>query len=189
MGRDVRIASSTTPTTVSIHAPTWGATSEGYTFNTIYCFNPRAHVGRDRAMASAAQQKESFNPRAHVGRDLQRLPTKRKLKFQSTRPRGARLTVGRVNVRYFNSFNPRAHVGRDRRRALRPFLHFLFQSTRPRGARLDAADLINWAVDVSIHAPTWGATSPGQIKQYISEFQSTRPRGARPKGDGGIQQV
>ena len=33
---------------VSIHAPTWGATSLHIRTNFAVCFNPRAHVGRDR---------------------------------------------------------------------------------------------------------------------------------------------
>ena len=54
------------------------------------------------------------------------------------------------------SFNPRAHVGRDcqlRKRAHVP--------------------------SVSIHAPTWGATSPRPLLSSMLRFQSTRPRGAR----------
>ena len=77
-------------------------------------FNPRAHAGRDRAMATLSFVLSSFNPRAHAGRDLSNkiillflhivsihAPTRgatypifeeleRQL-FQSTRPRGARL--------------------------------------------------------------------------------------------------
>jgi len=78
--------------------------------------------------------------------------------FQSTRPRGARLTrpsiagagspgfnprarVGRDNVVsiFFPpslSFNPRARVGRDWPRPAAVRFSIEFQSTRPRGARL-----------------------------------------------------
>ena len=34
------------------------------------CFNPRAHVGRDREPCVALLFGLGFNPRAHVGRDL-----------------------------------------------------------------------------------------------------------------------
>ena len=43
---------------------------------------------------------------------------------------------------------------------------------------LQAQDLLRL---VSIHAPTWGATSTFDVVQEISTFQSTRPRGARPR--------
>ena len=54
-------------------------------------------------------------------------------------------------------FNPRAHVGRDKRKP-----HFLC------------------VYGVSIHAPTWGATTDVIINSTKEWFQSTRPRGARP---------
>ena len=56
----------------------------------------------------------------------------------------------------------------------------MFQSTRPRGARLDWRAPNVDSIEVSIHAPTGGATSlfPSQTLQQW--FQSTRPRGARP---------
>ena len=98
-------------------------------------FNPRAHVGRDRADTHRAMMSLSFNPRAHVGRDggKSKIHHKKRLvsihaptwgatystdagttlsEFQSTRPRGARLSV---NIKFSRScsFNPRAHVGRD----------------------------------------------------------------------------
>ena len=57
--------------TVSIHAPTWGATLPFIDpFSTYSCFNPRAHVGRDTNEVSFFHSKTSFNPRAHVGRDV-----------------------------------------------------------------------------------------------------------------------
>ena len=57
------------------------------------------------------------------------------LSFQSTRPRGARPSP----------------------RNVRP-CPLLFQSTRPRGARRGAVVDVLAVVDVSIHAPAWGAT-------------------------------
>ncbi len=78
----------------------------------------------------------SFNPRARVGRDsggVPRLNTSRV--FQSTRPRGARLGAGRFWV-----------------------IDIRFQSTRPRGARLIKKTIERAKIEVSIHAPAWGAT-------------------------------
>ena len=121
-------------------------------------------------------------------------------KFQSTRPRGARqLLCPLISVQ--RCFNPRAHVGRDTKWEVVGYKPFTFQSTRPRGARLS---MTSWStsmrcfnprahvgrdlllcvelgkvLDVSIHAPTWGATLCPNVVFIIAKFQSTRPRGAR----------
>ena len=55
-------------------------------------FNPRAHVGRDNFLSITLKLLISFNPRAHVGRDSMALFITTRSVFQSTRPRGARLT-------------------------------------------------------------------------------------------------
>ena len=79
-----------------------------------------------------------FNPRARVGRDVvRRGPDRRRRKFQSTRPRGARRHPLEPRCRVRTRFNPRARVGRDP-----------CDSDFP-GKR-----------EVSIHAPAWGATRP-----------------------------
>ena len=128
---------------------------------------------------TARQVMEDFNPRARVGRDQRRFEsvmdlvisihapawgatrswksTDGSMKFQSTRPRGARL-YSNINNNYDNDisihapawgatgfaffrcvisahFNPRARVGRDSRRSPFKAAQEAFQSTRPRGAR------------------------------------------------------
>ena len=121
--------------------------------------------------------------------------------FQSTRPRGARLSaIMRLgNEKEFQSTRPR---GARPRRGPGFVHHFLFQSTRPRGARQAGhpesgkhscsfnprarvgRDLYNLSrfgsAPVSIHAPAWGATAGNRagVLGFI-QFQSTRPRGAR----------
>ena len=121
--------------------------------------------------------------------------------FQSTRPRGARLTLCLLS-NFFNyvsihaptwgatdeescysrracSFNPRAHVGRDKiyqdwyRKSSYVSIHApTWGATQQHHRGLDREK-------VSIHAPTWGATGRAD-KDYKSQmFQSTRPRGAR----------
>ena len=57
------------------------------------------------------------------------------LKFQSTRPRGARLVSSPGSDCIGNGFNPRARVGRDINQNTGYNLKSPFQSTRPRGAR------------------------------------------------------
>ena len=77
-------------------------------------------------------------------------------------------------------FNPRARVGRDRRKTFVYLAGLLFQSTRPRGARLfiNSGDVAE--IEVSIHAPAWGATGSSTVASVpCAVFQSTRPRGAR----------
>ena len=121
-------------------------------------------------------------------------------KFQSTRPRGARLRRRRA-ARPRHYFNPRAREGRDKppiqftpeiaefqstrprgARPNHPIPHIaasIFQSTRPRGARLKHGVLCWGWIEISIHAPARGATAPFYAFLDISLFQSTRPRGAR----------
>ena len=164
---------------ISIHAPTWGATA--YTIPTLgdpqfqsthprgvrhimlivlSCLNRfqsthprgvRRDVGECCACALAFQ---STHPRGvrHVSkhwRDVSPL-------FQSTHPRGVRR---RVISSYRNTcdFNPRTHVGCDA-----DFYHLLYMD------------------EISIHAPTWGATLRRNFFYGLDTFQSTHPRGVRP---------
>ena len=79
------------------------------------------------------------------------------VRFQSTRPRGARL-----------------------KQSMLVFVKYMFQSTRPRGARHEFVNGFVQYLQVSIHAPAWGATRRRrQPAASWSTFQSTRPRGAR----------
>ena len=53
-----------------------------------------------------------FNPRAHEGHDVVVIPVRFTILFQSTCPRGARLTHPETAV-LLTDFNPRAHEGHD----------------------------------------------------------------------------
>ena len=59
----------------------------------------------------------------------------------------------------------------------------MFQFTRPRGARHGRTPIIGQVGQVSIHAPTRGATSIFARIFALTEFQFTRPRGARLYAD------
>ena len=121
-------------------------------------------------------------------------------RFQSTRPRGARLDDFAIDF-CTSRFNPRAHAGRDMLEQ-KSYVYPTFQSTRPRGARRQY--VIYFAIsncfnprahagrDVTVSC-LWQcfqfqSTRPRgarheshyQGSRYI-KFQSTRPRGARPK--------
>ncbi len=77
---------------VSIHAPAWGATLTTTSVrHTSVGFNPRARMGRDRAVCLCCSLISSF---------------------QSTRPHGARRWLG-LGRRLRRRFNPRARMGRD----------------------------------------------------------------------------
>ena len=187
---------------VSIHAPTWGATQASMPSPVPnISFNPRAHVGRDRwdSLNSVCCYVSIHAPT--WGATL--MPFSKRsfsLLFQSTRPRGAR-PLPFASVDSGIGFNPRAHVGRDLASAMRRNTQLSFQSTRPRGARPIRVLGQVRCIGVSIHAPTWGATSvscAGGSTYAVSihaptwgatckiihnllskQFQSTRPRGAR----------
>ena len=120
-------------------------------------FNPRTHVGCDKNVIKMIGHFAYFNPRTHVGCDTKCQPNGGKfVAFQSTHPRGVRLLEdwqGRYGFTFQSThprgvrpvwvslgspsvdFNPRTHVGCD------------YQN--------------DWSLrmcEISIHAPTWGAT-------------------------------
>ena len=80
VGRDVGVDQQQRVVGVSIHAPAWGATSH---------------------MCRPSTCRSGFNPRARVGRDIKAGTIRdRAGKFQSTRPRGARLSPNWTNTNY-----------------------------------------------------------------------------------------
>ncbi len=120
------------------------------------------------------------------------------LKFQSTHPRGVRLSSNenRAARKSFNprtregcddsmviagyhswGFNPRTREGCDYL-ALSYHAVYVFQSTHPRGVRPLALTCCDVSV-VSIHAPARGATLCNNVTSICWLFQSTHPRGVR----------
>ena len=106
----------------------------------LFCFNSRAHKGRDPPTLEMLQWAHSFNSRAHKGRDSLVVPVSKKLCVSIHAPtRGATFHLSK------------SKTARE------------FQFTRPQGARLNIK-LRNLLNDyVSIHAPTRGATSMRSI--------------------------
>ena len=170
---------------VSIHAPAWGATSCGWWCSAMWCrFNPRTRVGCDCRQAPAPGSRCRFNPRTRVGCDRASCNVGGSIlwvsihapawgattatlqqheggfQFQSTHPRGVRRGAGASCTGAGASFNPRTRVGCDQ--------HIVVIQGR--------------SLQVSIHAPAWGATrNKGQTCGPAGGFQSTHPRGVRPK--------
>ena len=101
--------------------------------------------------------------------------------FQSTRPRGARLSAlsqARGLVR-FQSARPR---GARRSDAIPTMCTRSISIHAPAWGATVEDDLLVHRIVISIHAPAWGATRRKEIAKRLNEFQSTRPRGARPVG-------
>jgi len=171
-GRDTRMAPAAPKApTVSIHAPTRGAThvpglhpGEVVTFqftrprgarrrlaphlSTPGCFNSRAHAGRDRSHVLRTTDDGSFNSRAHAGRDAARSGAKSRRCVSIHAPTRGATTATRCS-RSSPSFNSRAHAGRDSSCAAQPAVH-----------------------SVSIHAPTRGATPRNHCSAFNKRFNS-----------------
>ena len=136
VGCDVQNANQgVNPTGISIHAPTWGATH--LLFKLFLCLAISIHAPTWGATEAA-----------HLPLAV--------LQFQSTHPRGVRPRRGWRPAPPSN-FNPRTHVGCDLffLRILQPIRYF-----NPRTHV--GCDFGKWFVkhpwNISIHAPTWGAT-------------------------------
>ena len=124
---------------VSIHAPTKGATVTASRKSPgNHCFNPRSHEGSDHEPEAKHYKLIGFNPRSHEGSDAM-------LTFIST------VSLG---------FNPRSHEGSDALNPVAYALFRMFQSTLPRRERLWNDWFRDTNYQVSIHAPTKGATFP-----------------------------
>ena len=100
------------------------------------------------------------------------------LRFQFTRPRGARRATQDFPAGCAR-FNSRAHEGRDRRRRQDRHAGGRFQFTRPRGARPSPSPRPPCGRPVSIHAPTRGATCLRRIHRRAMPVSIHAPtRGA-----------
>ena len=118
------------------------------------------------------------------------------LRFQSTHPRGVRLRRrerSSSSSSYFNPrthvgcdhtartlfltswyFNPRTHVGCDVSPRLLSALASQFQSTHPRGVRHRITPALEDCSEISIHAPTWGATAPSSSSPPVLFYFNPR---------------
>ena len=121
---------------VSIHAPTRGATPDVGGTAANKAFQSTHPHGVRRAMATRSKYGTGFNPRTHTGCDYS-------------------LTVASSNSL---GFNPRTHTGCDLPQTCIPAFPTPFQSTHPHGVRLVRSHFLLFFNSVSIHAPTRGAT-------------------------------
>ena len=151
--------------TVSIHAPTRGATIKN---RSIFSFN----------------RFQSTHPRGV--RQVHDVSCKEYQTFQSTHPRGVRLRTSSRAV-YILSFNPRTHEGCDEPSSCWCSPPYSFNPRTHEGCDVFVpwSDLCGYYV--SIHAPTRGATRHRRCYATNGEFQSTHPRGVRHV-DAGVYQ-
>ena len=140
-----------------IHTPTWGATKTISDIDTQLEFQS-THPRGVRPGDTCLLPLRSVSIHAPTwGATSWAVGLGRGVLFQSTHPHGVRHEIALILLGN-QRFNPRTHMGCDR-----PFCR-------------DAAPDV-----VSIHAPTWGATSMTITKDQMFSFQSTHPRGVRPK--------
>ena len=122
--------------TVSIHAPTWGATTLRVRFlSSSDGFNPRTHMGCDPRDRWQLRSGFCFNPRTHMGCDKKYLEKKVLANVSIHAP-----TWGATKLYEIAE------------------MIWQFQSTHPHGVRHTYYFLLWTSSRVSIHAPTWGAT-------------------------------
>ena len=117
-------------------------------------FNPRAHVGRDKPCRSNTRTSSHVSIHAPTwGATLSSRIREEAIKFQSTRPRGARQMYS-ANRQLTDIVSIHAPTwGATCLHLSYSSPQELFQSTRPRGARRDDPRT-GVPVCVSIHAPT-----------------------------------
>ena len=155
--RKVEVNSSTT--LISIHAPTWGATlcSYPYSCSSLY-FNPRTHVGCDATINKSLLIGSVFQSTHPRGVRLHPFPHHKYLfQFQSTHPRGVRPKSYEDTLQHKN-FNPRTHVGCDRYSPQETTDMLYFNPRTHVGCDTAKGKRITGGTEISIHAPTWGAT-------------------------------
>ena len=87
-----------------------------------------------------------------------------------------------TNISHFiGNFNPRSHEGSDQYlERVRSIDSEISIHAPTRGATTTSMGS-NYLVNISIHAPTRGATNNKQFLHCVSSFQSTLPRGERRK--------
>ena len=181
MGCDLQPQPRSPARDISIHAPTWGATrlsADTWVVLTFQSTHPRGvRLASSVALIISSRFQSThprgvrrwprtrpgsmryFNPRTHVGCDIIEMsmsPVTRL--FQSTHPRGVR-PFDSFASHGIGHFNPRTHVGCDDADGGAHVRHREISIHAPTwGATFSHARGITHRLRISIHAPTWGAT-------------------------------
>ena len=123
-------------------------------------FNPRSHEGSDVIVQSLQSGDFYFNPRSHEGSDgCSCLLSYAPYHFNPRSHEGSDLFCQCTRLQCYY-FNPRSHEGSDILFWLWEGTTMSFQSTLPRGERHYDKDNLPDTINISIHAPTRGATPP-----------------------------
>ena len=164
---------------VSIHAPTWGATHiVGMWIGMVSKFQSTLPHGERPMLCRPPADFSVFQSTLPHGERHLRLARKAEaIMFQSTLPHGERPRQG-VAPGSSSCFNPRSRMGSDFDDNLVDD-NGKFQSTLPHGERPHSCTSHGMPLDVSIHAPAWGATHASVAKRSPTLFQSTLPHGER----------
>ena len=180
---------------ISIHAPTWGATSLVRRYSLPFKhFNPRTHVGCDQQRTFTVHDQLDFNPRTHVGCDAFSRPAFSAFIISIHAPTwgATQELTGKIETESFQSTHPRG-VRHEQKTAIVEMSKF--QSTHPRGVRPfrvvwfgfvndfnprthvgcdSLPSLPATAAGISIHAPTWGATGIQRLAGNDSSYFNPR---------------
>ena len=144
---------------ISIHAPTRGATVQNGGYEPCFSnFNPRSHKGSDTQIHIVVRIAVISIHAPTRGATVFCKNYSPQVLFQSTLPQGERRLPNPLKQRWFRDFNPRSHKGSD-------LWNMPGVSNR----------------QISIHAPTRGATLMVLCSILQIIFQSTLPQGERQR--------
>ena len=121
-------------------------------------FNPRTYKRCDRLSEKVSTRMQSFNPRTYKRCDNDVLPFSKYFNVSIHAPtRGATL-LGNFQVHHYSRFNPRTYKRCDLSTNKCLIWSTMFQSTHLQEVRPSKKSCHKWGCNVSIHAPTRGAT-------------------------------
>ena len=146
---------------ISIHAPQWGATvPHGAVLKAAHISIHAPQWGATRSDVPSCAARSNFNPRTPVGCDWPAtFVTAKGRIFQSTHPSGVRRRF-RPSAPRNLYFNPRTPVGCDFSSELREAFNIDISIHAPQwGATCGHLRRGVGGVQISIHAPQWGATA------------------------------
>ena len=150
---------------------------------TRWNFNPRTRVGCDAYRPPRPCTRHYFNPRTRVGCDgTEAVLFQAAVDYFNPRTRVGCDDEMQWGNRFCQYFNPRTRVGCDITSVLPPERVYHFNPRTRVGCDHDLSDSVV-LLDISIHAPAWGATGVSGATAPGERFQSTHPRGVRQAGE------
>ena len=129
---------------ISIHAPTWGATSFAPHCEPLEEFQSTHPRGVRQLWEKPIGGKVDFNPRTHVGCDITTTNTKITTAISIHAP-----TWGATSPKFLQQMDANISI------------HAPTWGATYKGQYLD------YLIPISIHAPTWGATSPTELAMLL----------------------